>query len=498
MNAEKLINGTPAEQARAVQVAIESYSRSKDLTKAQEGVSYYNYEHDILNNRILYFNDDGELVEDTTASNIRIPHPFFTEQVDQKVHYLLGNPVQFNTEDENLREELKDYYNAQFQVVLRDALEGASIKGCEYIFQRTTADDRVTFQISDSMQTFPVLDENGETVAILRHYNKEVANAQGDNEWVTIAELWDREQVTFFKTDRGGVYHLDQTREMNPRPHVIGQMEEKLLGRAYGYIPFFKLANNKRETTDLQPIKDLIDDYDLMAAFLSNNLQDFAEAIYVVKGYPGQSLTELRKNLKNRKAVGVGPDGGVDVKTVTIPVEGRKLKLEIDRENIYKFGMAFDSAQVGDGNITNIVIKSRYSLLDLKANKAESRLRELLEWINNLVIADINRRKGSSYTPDQVEIVIDREMIINESDTATIEQARATARQVEMETLLAAAARLDDETILRAICDILELDYIEVQERLEEEEFTPLFNTASTPPNEGGAVNDQGATEPLE
>ncbi len=53
--------------------------------------------------------------------------------------------------------------------------------------------------------------------------------------------------------------------------------------------------------------------------------------------------------------------------------------MEIDKENIYKFGMAFDSTQVGDGNITNIVIKARYTLLNMKANKTEARLRALLE-----------------------------------------------------------------------------------------------------------------------
>jgi hypothetical protein len=77
--------------------------------------------------------------------------------------------------------------------------------------------------------------------------------------------------------------------------------------------------------------------------------------------------------------VGVSESGGIDVITTNIPVEARKAKLDIDKEAIYKFGMGFDSSQTGDGNITNVVIKSRYSLLDLKCNKVEVRLRAIFD-----------------------------------------------------------------------------------------------------------------------
>ena len=58
-----------------------------------------------------------------------------------------------------------------------------------------------------------------------------------------------------------------------------------------GTIPFYRLNNNSRGTTDLEPIKAIIDDYDLMNAFLSNNLHDFQDAIYVVKGFDGAVLS---------------------------------------------------------------------------------------------------------------------------------------------------------------------------------------------------------------
>ena len=63
-------------------------SQKKKL--ASIGQKYYEAEHDILQYRMFYFNADGKLVEDTTRSNIKIPHPFFTELVDQAVQYMLS------------------------------------------------------------------------------------------------------------------------------------------------------------------------------------------------------------------------------------------------------------------------------------------------------------------------------------------------------------------------------------------------------------------------
>lgn len=43
---------------------------------AATGQRYYDGDHDIRNYKLYYYNADGELVEDKTRTNIRIPHPF--------------------------------------------------------------------------------------------------------------------------------------------------------------------------------------------------------------------------------------------------------------------------------------------------------------------------------------------------------------------------------------------------------------------------------------
>lgn len=466
--------------ATALNKAIDNDKHSQVKEKARTGERYYNFEHDILKNRIFYIDDNDVIREDKHASNVKIPHAFFTEQVDQKVQYLLSNPVEVTVEDEAFQGYLNEYYDEDMQLFLQEVLEGASKKGFEYAYARTNQSDRLCFQVSDSLQTFTVSDDDGNK-RIIRYYDKD-KTIEGKNTTVTIAEVWDDKQVYFFVSDKNKRFQIDDSRELNPRPHVVAKDSKgQLLKRTMGDIPFYRLSNNKQERTDLEPIKALIDDYDLMAAFLSNNLQDFADAIYVVKGFMGDDLSKLRQNIKAKKTVGVGADGGVDVKTVNIPVEARKAKLDIDKEAIYKFGMAFDSAQLGDGNITNVVIKSRYALLDMKANKAEVRLRAMLKWINEMIVQDINRRYGTAFKASDIEITITRETMVNENDIYTNEKTQAETKSVIIQTILASAPRLDDESVLKLICEQFELDWEEVQLLVGEQEYTPGLQDDTDP-----------------
>ena len=493
MNYKDLLSENPQTVAAALNKAIDEDKQSSTKQKAVTGQKYYDYEHDILANRIFYIDDNDVIKEDHHASNVKIPHPFHTELVDQKVQYLLSNPVELEVEDESFKERLQEYYDEDFQLFLQEVVEGASNKGFEYVFARTNSNDRLCFQVSDSLQTFPIYDETNTLKGIVRYYSKELYR-DGKSEAVEFAEVWDDKQVTFFVREKNKQFKLDD-RELNPRPHVIAKTEDgTILKRTYGTIPFYRLSNNKQEKTDLEPIKALIDDYDLMACFLSNNLQDFAEAIYVVKGFRGDDLSKLRQNIKAKKVVGTGSDGGVDVKTVEIPIEARKTKLDIDQDAIYKFGMGFDSTQVGDGNITNVVIKSRYALLDMKANKAEVRLRAMLQWINEMIVADINRRHNTSYKASDIKVSIVRETMVNEKDIVEIEKIEAETKQVIIQSILAVAPRLDDESVLKLICEQYELDWEDVQLLIEEQGYSSGLQE-ETDPIEGEADAGAGQVE---
>lgn len=465
----------PSILSRFIDDAVKTDRQSPIKEKMSEGLKYYDYKHDILKFRLFYYNEDGKLVEETNRSNIKIPHAFFTEQVDQKVQYLLSNPVEFETADTELKTYLEEYIDDDFQLMLQEMVEGASKKAYEFAYVYRATSGKLLFKVADSRKVVVIYDDMNEVIAIIRYYDTDITK---DNRKVTVtkAELWDTEKTWFFvsSSDYNNRFILDESQEINPRFHqVVEDSDGNLLGKGFGYIPFLKLSNNKNEKTDLEPIKALIDDYDLMACALSNNLVDFDHPIYAVKGYGKDNLDELVTNLRTKRTVGVSQDGGIDVKTVDIPVTARKTKLETDKEAIYKFGMAFDSSQVGDGNITNIVIKSRYSLLDLKCNKTEIRLRVFIKQLLDIIIQDINERYQKSFTRQQIEVVITRSTMINQSDNAEVEKLEAETKGQLIQNLLDVAPYLDDESLLKKICAVQELDYDEVVQRLGSQDFSP-------------------------
>lgn len=457
-------------QIEEIKTLIENDKTSMNKTKAKKGDEYYRGIHDIKNYRMFYYDTDGNLVEDKYRSNIKISHPFFTELVDQCVQYMFSGEKIVKSNIPELQDELDKYFGAEFINELVNTGIDCKSRGFGYMYAYKSAEGITKFLHADSLNVVEVRktesDDNCEYV--IYYYVERIGK---NHNLITKIQVWDKEYVSYFVQDGDGKLTIDGSVELNPRPHIVYETKSKEFGASLGYIPFFKLKNNKFEVSDLDPIKPLIDDYDLMACGLSNNIQDFDFPIYAVSGFQGDNLDELQMNIKTKKTLGVGEGGNVDIKTVDIPYQARVAKLELDEKNIYRFGMGFNSCQLGDGNITNVVIKSRYALLDLKCNKFEKQLRAFLSKIVQVVLDEINSTGNeTAYSLKDVYFEFEREVMTNASDNANIEKVEADTKAVEINTLLNLAQVIDKETILQKICKVLDIDYEEIKDKLPKSE----------------------------
>lgn len=486
----------------AIKTFIDNDAASTKKQLAMVGQRYYEADHDIKNYRIFFFNADGKLKEDETKSNIKISHAFFTELVDQKVQYMLSGKDGFvRSDNPALQAQLDDYFNENedFRAELEDIITGSSAKGFEYCYAHKDKDDRTSFECADSIGVVEVKAKETDDYCdyVIYWYIDHIGK---DNKEIRRIQVWDSKQTYFYVQEGDGEVTLDDTKELNPRPHTLYTKgnDGKTYFKDFGFIPFFRLDNCRKQFSDLKPIKALIDDYDMMSCGLSNNIQDTQEALYVVRGFQGDNLDELMTNIKAKKHIGVDDDGGVEVHTVDIPVEARTRKMELDEKNIYRFGMGFNSAQLGDGNITNVVIKSRYALLDMKCNKLETRLKQFMRKLLNVVLAEINERDNTDYQQKDVYFDFQREVITNASDNAQIELTDAQRKQTEINTLLGLATYLDNETLMQNICEILDLDYEELKDKLPNpDEDTSMYEPKAAldgaqPEEDPVAVGDDG------
>lgn len=448
---------------------IEEDIASKKKRFAKKGLEYYEGEHDILSYRLFYYNADGKLVEDTTRSNIKIPHPFFTELVDQATQYILSGDAFIKSDKPELQTKLDEYFDDEFIAELSEVLTGCQAKGFDFMYAYKNAEDRTAFMCADSMGVVEVRakDTDDATEYMIYWYVDRIEKGQ---KTIKRIQVWDAKQIEYFVQVDNGEVVKDDSEPVNPKPHVQYIKDGKTYIKGdggYGFIPFFRLDNNKKQASSLKAIKPLIDDYDLMASSLSNNLVDFDTPLHVVKGFQGDNLDELHTNLKTKKMIGVDDDGGVDVKTVDVPYQARVAKLEHDEKNIYRFGMGLNTSGLKDTTATtNVAIKAMYSLLDLKCSKLIIQLKKFLRKIIKVVIDEINEVEGTDYQMKDVYFDFNPEIMSNAQENVQNELTEAQRRQTEITTLLNLATQLDNETLMQLICEQLDIEYEEIKGKL--------------------------------
>lgn len=459
---------------------IDIDSASELKAKANEGQRYYEGIHDILDYRLFYWNADGKLVEDKIRSNVKIPHPFFTELVDQATQYVLsGDGGIFRSDDTDLQKYLDLYFNENesFMSELSETITGQQVKGFDYMYCYKDENDMLVFQNADSLGVVEVEGRFAEDKKDQRIYKYlDRVDKEGKVQWKIL--VIDDECTQYWKQTDESEIVLDDEVKMNPKPHAIYEKkakkdgsEPKFFTKDFGFLPFFRLDNNKKRVSSLKPIKPHIDDYDIMASSLTNNLIDFDNPLHVVKGFHGDNLDELQKNLKAKKIIGVDEDGGVEVRTVDVPYQARIAKMELDEKCIYRFGMGLNTAGLKDTNATtNIAIKSAYALLDMKCNKIIIQLKMFLRKILKVVIDEINEQNGTGYDCSMVYFKFEPEVTSNAQENAQIELLEAQTRQVEINIILSLQILLDDETLIKLICEQLDIDYEDIKDKLPKNE----------------------------
>ena len=182
----------------------------------------------------------------------------------------------------------------------------------------------------------------------------------------------------------------------------------------------------------------------------------------------------------------------MEIKTVDIPYEARKIKMEVDEKNIFRFGMGVNTEALKDTSATtSIAIKSAYSLLDLKANKLEIRLKQFMRKLLKVVLDEINEEDGTDYQQSDIYFNFEREIITNAQENAQIALTEAQEQQTRITTLQNLSAQLGNEIMMQQICEVLDLDYNDLKDKLpnpEEDAFDAALIDAESVEPVGGDV----------
>ncbi|MGE7954818.1 phage portal protein [Lysinibacillus xylanilyticus] len=342
-----------------------------------EGVKYYGIDNDINKRKIYTYKDEVKVV-DEDAINSKIPSGYHKILVDQKVAYLVGEPMVFGSKSDNKPqlELLEEIIGEQWEDTITEIVKGASNKGIEWLHVFVNEEGDFDYMVVPAENFIPIYD-----------YSKRKKLAAGIR-FYTIGEIikfevYDDETVTYYEMIDGELY-LDVNVEENPATHFTDA--EGISGMGWRKVPFIPFLNNSEELSDLHFYKQIIDNYDLLVSDAQNTLLDMQALILALRGYEGESLAEFMLNLKRYKAVNLDENGGIDTIKAEVPVEAYKTQSDKLKENVFMFGQGVNPSPDIIGNApSGVALENLYSLLDMKASmferKATLSLREFMWFI---------------------------------------------------------------------------------------------------------------------
>ncbi len=403
---------------------VNSSKYNHDLELMKQGVDYYNQNNTSIKNRKMEFYDGTCRRVDPYKANHKITGGFMKLLTGQKVNYSINSKLSLATNQEDaIVSILGNYRNSLKKIGIE-----ASKKGVAYM-QVYIENDVFKYKIIPSEQIIAIPKEDNKDIIeyVIRVYSENATDKLGRTVKIEKAQFWDSQYVYYYENDTSNFkgWELEKLPH-NPEPHIkrvfnYNSTYVEIEEHSWGKPPFCVLYNNDERTTDLHPIKALIDVYDIVLSDFANNLEDFQDVYWILKNYGGEDFDEVMEQIKRFKVVATGEDGDATTETIEIPVEARQVMLSLVEKLIYKFGMGVNIDSLAS-NVTNVQIYALYSNLDLKANDFEAEVEEfwqqLMYFVNVYFMLNNKGLVGSS-------LVFNRNIMLSEN-----EKLEANANQI--------------------------------------------------------------------
>lgn len=420
---------------RFLELEIAKWKRSKARAEQVLGEKYYDGEQDILNRTRVVIGEKGELSEVVNLPNNKILDNQYAKMVDQKVNYLLGKPLTFDTDNDMFKEALQGVFDKRFHRTLKslgyDSLNGA----VAWLHPYYDENAELRFKCFSPMESLPFWrdSEHTELDLFVRVYEVEAYKAEQQTV-IERVEIYGKDGIQYYVLN-GGTLVPDETRE--DAPYFITQETAFNWNR----IPVIPFKYNSKEIPLIRRVKSLQDGINTMLSDFENNMQeDSRNTILVLKNYDGTDLGEFRQNLSQYGVVKVrtvdGGDGAVESLSVEVNSENYKSILELFKKALIENAKGYDAKDERmSGTPNQMNIQSMYSDIDLDANGMETEYQASFEELLWFIRAHFARAGIGNFEGVDVNIIFNRDMLMNEGEIIT--NIRQMVGLLSEETLIA-------------------------------------------------------------
>ena len=359
----------------------------------------------------------GDAHVDKWTPNHKIASNFFNFAITQENQYLLGNGATFTKDD------TKAKLGNDFDTRLQDLGKKALVGGVAFGFFNLDHID--TFSL---LEFVPLYDEeNGALRAGIRFW-------QVSPDKPMRATLYEEDGYTDYlrANDKSAILHEKRPYKLKVRTSEADG-EEIYDGENYPSFPIVPLWGNDKKQSELVGRQGTIDAFDLLNSNLVNNLDEANYIYWVLTNCGGMDDIDDAKFIEQLKTTHVAHADGdsgatAEAHTIEAPYQASESAIQTIQRRLYEDFMCLDVNSLSAANKTATEIKAAYQPLDSKCDMYEYCVIEFVQKI--LELAGIDDK-----------VTFTRSKVINKSD--------------EINTLLAAQAYLDDETIVEQVCQIL-------------------------------------------
>lgn len=359
---------------------------------------------------------------------------FFHRLNTQRNTYLIGNGLTFPVES------VKDKFGTDFDTQVKRAGYLSLIHGISFGFWNGK------LNVFESTEFCPLWDEEtGVLMAGIRFW-------QIDERKPTFFTLYETDGYTNYKLDKG------EWQEIKPKSSYVitvnyTEAEGAVVADEHNYsaLPVIALYGNNLHQSTLVGLRSLIDAYDVVNSGFADDLNEMQEIFWILQNYGGMAQDDLTKFFRRLKwfkvaEMDTSDNGEIKPYRQEVPYQSRQVFLDSIRKQIYEGFGAFDVHTVSAG-ATNDHIEAAYQPMDEEADDYEYQIIQFVQQLGNLIGID------------------------SEDCTPQFKRNRISNQKEQVEMLVAEAAWLDEETIIKKLPNVSPDEVPEILKRKSAEDI---------------------------
>ena len=432
-----------------IRTAITEYMSSKDYKTALDADEYEAERNVTINEYARWiYNPSGQQVVDFTAANNKIASNFLHRLVTQRITYSLGNGISFPKEDGEETDTIKEKLGNKFDTVLFKAARYARLHKVSYLFWNLDHAD--FFKMTEFCPLYD--EEDGRLKAGLRFWSLNWGQKP-----VTVV-LYEQDGYTKYRTKKGSKgLDLAEYEPKRAYKQTIARNEvdpEEVIGESnYSDLPIIPFWGSSTHQSDLVGMRAKIDSYDLVKSGFCNDLQDCAQAFFIVSnalGMTEEDLAKFRDRLKLQHIAVMDTDN-TDIKPYQqeIPSDARSKLLDSLYQQIYDDYGAMNVQNISGGQSkTATEIDAAYQPMDEEADDFEYQVIEAVQGVLALMGIDavplFNRNRVSNQK-ERTEMVM---LAANYLDEETLLNKLPFVTPDEIDGILVRKGVADQESIV--------------------------------------------------